>query len=785
MQITALQKRNEENTENTKNVKKLPLSSRSAYVSACQDYSSAFPDWNEAFQLTWELEDNTEALANRRFIDLRKIEVEFKKDISLAVKNLVDANFCLPISNYSFVSKDIHGLQYKEQNVFYQVLKDVHTGKRYIESLRGILLGGADHLSVPLSAIVVYRGLPFLAQALAPLESVVHNSQEIITKEIEESIRTTSISLNVPLPEHVHCCVNKGSDGRYYVVSTNATTIPLVVTELEPPLQRCEMLLSPFAPLAYPVSTTMNNVLHFLKAPALISAVRTIGLTAPSTGDTLRRAIFCQSQQNRLCAILHFFGINLVFLPLLLGTCQPTRHCQECVAEAWDNVKRVIGIEILSRTIKSMFYKLCSADRMLGGNKAQKNLSRSIQWGLQEPLQDNSIPNAYSCSTDHVFRKFCTDPMLLSETADLLETCRKHCVETIVSRVCILVGIRKEKAEDTKLIWEPVQKGQLVPRLACPQVQRYWAAAGTENKADSFSTDDSTPLGLWSKFHELVFWSPLFARWYLWKGNDDKCLEIEKESLVTVKAILKLLHGRSSKKSLNEFASFPSASLVHLRLFFTHIQSLFLSKHPQNTVQGCALMPTFLDEAKQCSVNNLVLAKYHIRFGCFILGLKNWTEDGNTEAARHFAKAESLIPMSFRDYFSARLYLQACFGILHCDLDFSSNGALISGVSASKSLLEKLIQRAMILIKNLKPTEQVVEYLWKLGLEVGNQRIRMFLEGVTLLTRAVEMVKQIPNSRISKDVLTKDLLELYSFWNENKYKSYCDQLGPSSVLPVL
>lgn len=779
----------QKNLERVKDTNKLSISFRTAYVKTCQEYSRTFPDWNEAFQLTWELEDSTEDLAKRRFMDLRRIETEFKKEIAQAVKSIVDRNFRLPVSNYSFVSKDKHGLQYQERNVFYQVLNDVKTGKRYLESLRGILLSGSPDLSVPLSEIVVYRGLPFLAQALAPLQSLLHNGQDVVNEEISEIIRITSAASNLPLPEYIQCSVYQARDGRRYVTSTNTATIPLVVTELEAPLQRSEMLLSPLAPLIHPVTTTMNNVFNSLKSPELIYSIRTLGRIPTLTDNEHSTKVFHQEQQNRLCAIMHYFGINLMLLPLLLGTCLPTLHCRDSVAQIWDDVKRVIGVELLARTIKNKFYILSSANRLVGDEKAQENLSRSILWGLQGSTSDSCKCNFNSSSTDQVFRKFCTDPNLLKETAEILENCRTHSVETIVSRVCILVGVKKGNAVDSKLSWEPVQKGQLFPRLLSPEVQRYWAAVTRkkeqESKAISSEKGANAVLELRMKLHKLVFWNPLLARVHLWKNNHTQCVQIQKTSLLAIKQLQKEGHEFLSKTPNHELESFPSTSFLHLRFLYTHIHSLFQSRKPQNAIQGCALIPVFLDESKKLKVSALALSQYHIRFGCLLLGLKSWTQDANIEAARHFVTAESLIADSFRDYLAVRLYIQACFGILHCDLDFSSKCPLVSGVYASKSLLEKLMHHSIILANRVDPTEQFVEYLWTLGLEVGSAKIQMFHEGVKLLTKAHEMAKQVPNCRVSQDIIMNDLLQMYCTWNEGKYKQYCSQVTSSSALPSL
>lgn len=775
------QQKCEESFDENRDTHRSLMSFRREYVNACQEYSAAFPDWNEAFQLTWELDDSTEVLAQRRYADLRRIEIKFKEEVSLAVKRLVDANFCLPVSNYSFSSMDCHGLQFKEGNVFFQVLHDVSTGKHYLDSLRGVLLSRVDDISVPLCALLVYRGLPFLVQALAPLRFLVHNGQDVMNEDVAENIRIISATINVPLPEYIQFCVYEGRDSRQYVVSTNISTIPLVVTDLEAPLQRSEMLLSPFLRLAHPVTTTMNNILSCLKAPDFIFSVRSIGRIFTLSSSAEITKVLHQEQQNRLCAVLHYFGINLAVLPLLLGTCKPSENCREEIVEVWDDVKRVIGVELISRTIKNNFYSLSSADRNVGGSKAQSNLSRSIQWGLMDATPDRNSSSYFTSCTHQIFRKYCTNPSLLKEILDILQHCRKHSVGTIVSRVSILVGAKKERNKSLHISWAPIHKGQLVPRISCPEVQRFWAAAAKKQQVEPISTagskDNHTFFFCYNKLHNLAFWSPLRARVYLWKNNIAKCLEIQRQSFLSAKEVLKEIKMVSQKKSQKEFLSLPSSSFLYLRFLFSHIHSLILSKYPPNGIKGCSLIPFLLDEAEKSTANSLTLAKYHVRCGCLVLGLKHCISDASTEAAKHFAKAESILSSSVDDVFVGRLYIQACFGILHCDIDFTRNSPLISEVSATNNLLEKLIHRALSPATYIEPSEQFVEYLWKLALEIGNATIKMYHEGVQLLNKALQMTKRIPRCRITQEVILKDLLKMYCSWNEKKYKQYCSQLS--------
>lgn len=769
-----------ENFEENGDTHRFLMSFRSGYVNACQEYSSSLPDWNEAFQLTWELEDSTEALAQRRYADLRRIETKFKEEVSLAVKRLVDADFCLPVSEYFFLSKDCHGLQFKEGNVFYQVLHDVSMGKRYLDSLRGVLLSRVDDISVPLCALLVYRGLPFLVQALAPLRFLVHDGQDVVNEDVAENIRIISATINVPLPEYIQFCVYEGRDSRRYVVSTNSTTIPLVVTDLEAPLQRSEMLLSPFLRLVHPVATTMSNTFSCLKAPEFVYSVRSIGRIVTLSSSTEITKVLHQEQQNRLCAVLHYFGINLALLPLLLGTCRPSENCRKEIVEVWDDVKRVIGVELISRTIKNSFYSLSSADRNVGGNKAQRNLSRSIQWGLKDATPDSHSSSDFASCTHLIFRKYCTDPFLLKEILEMLQYCRKHCIGTIVSRVCILVGAKKERNDSLHVLWVPIHKAQLVPRISCPEVQRFWASAGKKQQepiSTTGSKENHTFLTCYNKLHNLAFWNPLRARVLLWKNNITKCLEIQRESFLSVNEVLKEIKTVSQKKFQKEFLSWPSTSYLYLRFLFSHIHSLFLSNFPPNVIEGCNLIPFLLDEAEKSKVNRLTLAKYHVRCGCQLLGLKHFISGANIEAAKHFVMAESILSFFVDDAFVGRLYIQACFGILHCDIDFSDESSRISEVTATSNLLDNLSHRALALATSIEPSEQFVEYFWTLALEIGNAKIKMFHEGVQLLTKALQMIKRIPRCRIAQEVILKDLMQMYCSWNEKKYKQYCSQLS--------
>lgn len=58
---------------------------------------------------------------------------------------------------------------YRVNNIFYRVLPDSRSGRNYIASLRNILSSSSTLLTVPLTVMFHYRGMPILAQALIPL----------------------------------------------------------------------------------------------------------------------------------------------------------------------------------------------------------------------------------------------------------------------------------------------------------------------------------------------------------------------------------------------------------------------------------------------------------------------------------------------------------------------------------------------------------------------------------------------------------------------------------------
>lgn len=749
---------------------------RDVYAEHCAQYVAGKADWNESFQQAWELDDSAEMVAVRRQDDLDRIGRAFEEEVATMTVKLVQSRFAAPVAGaLSMVPQDAHGLHFLDGNVLYRVMKDVATARRFLQALQGILLGRTEGLTVPLSVLVVYRGIPVVAQALTDLLS--NEPENVLEGELMEEMRLVAAKINVPLPECIRCLVYRGRDGRRYVSSTNTTTIPVDVSELEGPLQRREMLLSVDRPPTM-VSTTLDNTLAVLQRHDFLLALRKLA-TAGMSSSVL-------DAQSALCATLHFYGVNIQFLPLVLDSGRPSHDAESETKEAWRQLKKTIGVELIARCIKKEFYLSAQAQRQECGDDAADAhrllvaVTRVFQEEKNKPLPQNSVTRTtLETYVDTVLRCFTTTPAIVSELAGTLHYCRQHCKEEVMNRVCVLVGA---ESDGQSLCWVPLVKYTVVPVLLHPRVRCSHAALEEERvKHDRCKGISMDPLVVkHEQLREAVYWGPLRAQFHRWRDSEEEAMNIQRESIHLLKRLIegKVTENgrasthfvRSSHRDVGQNTSphdVPSP-LLYLRAILELSQTLFGTKKLSLVVEGYELLQEYLDGLKALPASGVTQARAHIRAGCLLLGVTSIIKDASREAYLHFAAAEKLIP-SASSAVGAKLYIQSGLGLLRCSTANAS--------SVFQSELKPLLERGMHFAGFVEPTDGFVEYLWELGMELSSARHQLYDESVKILTKALGMLKTLgASSRLDPNALTRDLITTYRAWDTEKYGEYCDQL---------
>ncbi|EPY32936.1 hypothetical protein AGDE_08434 [Angomonas deanei] len=697
------------------------------YVECCGNFSSAFCNWNEAFQLAWEMDDSTVELARCRQRELYRVEKAFESEAVQGTMKLVSMEKGAPRQ----LPKQL--LCYRDKNIFYRILPDNRTGRHYVSSLRGVLQSRSNILTVPLSSFFVYKGTPVLAMALIPLpkeptklhgEGVAYRNEEIAAE-----IEFISEALNTPLPDYIIAEVYESLDGRQYVTETNVTNIALDdASLLYGPLKRPEMLAQCSC-----VTATCEDTLSVLQNPAVTGALRDI-LNVPAA-----------QRQKLLCDTLHFHGINLC---LLKGVLEAYRSCYGDADQEWAEMKSCVAVEMLARTIKQEFYLEAQSKRLgLDDVALSKCFALHLKDGLESKEEEKFIPL--------VMKKFAI-ANVNNEDAELINAffeARDYARSAVVERVSLLVGARAAlptSAESTptaasrnslsmpkkSVFWVPLIAGRITPRVCDPKM--------ILSTAPVYLTVET------SYGHSLTWVQPLLARAAVWQGAHPEALRITRES---VRALEKT-YGASSPRCLQ-----------NQRLL---CKLLFSVPTIDNIREGSAVLVAMLKGLEQ-RASDLTRAKFHIEVGGWLLGATRSLPSLTEEALHHYQAAGKLLPSHLRSSYGAWLFIQPSLGQLRC------RQTAVGRNLTSLPPIQSLISDAVYLSKIIAPADYFVEYLWELGVELGLNG--HYEEATNILTTAISMSKQISDSQLDFEALLQDTYKVYSSWDPAKYGDYCETLS--------
>lgn len=676
-----------------------------AYLECCSSFSSRLTNWNDAYQLALEMEGTTSQQAVTRQAEIYRVEKWFEAEIQSIIRHLLledpEAPRQLPRHHHC----------YCEGNVFLRVFPDCRSGRNYVASLRGVIQSSSRRLTVPLACMVVFRGIPVLAQALVhlpPGAPKLHGSGVAPNAAVAAEMSFIADALNIPLPVHPLLEVYEGCDGRWYVTRTNITTIPLDDSALlNSPVKRQEMLV-----LCGCVTSSCDDTLRVLKNPSVVAALEAI-LSEPP-----------ERQQQLLCDTLHFYGVNLC---LLKGVADALRIGSSPLQLT--RLLPILAVEMLARTVKQNFYLKVQA-KDLGMDDVDINKCFAVQ--LHSALDTGSTFLASLMRKYAIANYEGGDSFLV---AALKEACEQR-RQAIVERVSILIGARSVDTDGTgdaarrTISWAPRPPRHVYPRLSDPSMIQ---------SLDVLYRGGVTT----NELHEMAFCLPIRVRAAMWESRWGDALHVAQETAQRAER----RHGPDAPQSLE-------ASRMFCRLLF-RVPSI------ENVREGCALLIGIL-ERYAAEGNPIVLARMHIDAGCWMLTTIG-TVDLVAEAAMHFAAAEQLIPGSMCCASGAWLHVQPRLGQLRCRKMLAE---------PQRVPVQALADDALLLAKVVIPADYFVEYLWELGMELAVDR--SYEQAAKILTAAVGLCKKVGSSHLNLAALQNDTLGVYRAWDPDKYSAYCD-----------
>ncbi|KEG13532.1 hypothetical protein DQ04_00951080 [Trypanosoma grayi] len=620
-----------------------------AFVSVCAEFSSSYRNWNAEFQLAWEMEDNTISQAESRMEALRRVEEEFVAEAVYTVRQIVTLDDDGPRELPKFLQC------YRVDNIFFRVLPDSRSGRNYVASLRGVLQSRTRLMTVPLSCMLFYRGMPVLAQALVPMPrqpTRLYGADSTNDKEVEAEIVQISEALNIPLPDDIICNVYQGLDGRWYCTSTNITTIPISQSlPTGSALKRQEMLVFCAA-----VTSGPEDVLAVLRAPPVLDAL------------TQLKDLSQEHAQAQLCDTLHFYGVNFCFLKDVLSTFVALRANDTGTVRA---LETCVAVEMMARAIKQEFYLRVQANRTAYDDATlQNDIARHIARCLDER-------QFKQCFVPVLKRKYNVSSKE-NNIIDLCNNTRLSKRHDIIARLSILVGARSHEpdaASGNRIAWLPRSHSSVVPLLSDPSTAAVLAAQYNVTK----TTDG----------HMYAFCLPLQSKVASWENKFGNALQYARLVAKEVKA----RHGQSS--------------LPHLYALRNLCELLFSSNSVELLTEGRKHLGNML-HGFRTKAGPLTMLRRYVESGCWLLGASAII-DLKEKALRHFESAAQLVPAYLRSDAGAWLYIRPFLGVLRCKQAMRPQVHVdISAIVADTKKLATLVT----------PAVYFVEYLWELGMEL-------------------------------------------------------------------
>ncbi|ORC89837.1 uncharacterized protein TM35_000101050 [Trypanosoma theileri] len=680
------------------------------FLASCADITRHGRDWNAEFQLAWEMEDNTVSQAESRLEALRRVEREFVADAVRTVKQIVTLDDDGPREMPKFLQC------YRVDNIFFRVLPDSRSGRNYVASLRGVLQSRTRLLTVPLSCMLFYRGMPVLAQALVPmprLPTQLYGADCANNHEVEAEILHMADALNIPFPDGT-LEVYEGLDGRFYLTNSNSTLTPLFVDDTI--MKRQEMLR-----ICSHVSDGHNDTLSVLDNIEVLDAIVRACMDSESRSvvDSLRN----------VSEILHSFGVNLCLLKQVMRKIAESKKYDMVILR---QVNEFICVEMLARSVKQEFYlevqgkRVAYDDEVLGATLSKRMGDVFANVDVFQSRFLEVVAKKYGVVDED------------DDIIQLLTTVRSTRKADIVARVCALLGVTIEKTGGNRsdMTWHANVNARVIPQLADPREMRILA-----EKYRTIFTQES---------HRYAFCFPVRWKVACWEGRYDEALDLVHETATA------------------QYKRYGEQAIVTLYARRSECEVCFATMQKKCIAEGRSLFPGVMKgfEELTCLVTQ---GRRHIEYGFWILRVALVYQQDDLvvyrscveEAVEHFYKAIEKLPAYLKSEHGSWLHLQPYKGLLQCK-------QLLPSCSVNtKELVEHSIELSTI----GWASDFFMLYLWDLSLQLETEG--RYEEAIRVLLTAITVSKKKPTVSLDLPTLLLDAAHIYRSWDQEKYCEHC------------
>ncbi|XP_010697690.1 hypothetical protein LPMP_161630, partial [Leishmania panamensis] len=662
------------------------------------------------------MENHSSEQAALRMRILYQIERDFEEEAAGTIVKIVRLEKDMPAELLNFVQC------FRVRNVFFRVLPDSRSGRNYIASLRGILQSDSHLLSVPLSTMFYYRGMPVLAQALVPMTTRprrLYGANSTNDVEVEAELTFIAEALNIPLPDN-SMEVYEALDGRYYVTNSNATLTPLFVDDTI--MKRQEMLR-----VCPEVSEGADNTMEVLDDGALQETV--LQICTNSTPATTSAAL------TQVCEFLHARGVNLCLLKQLV---RRLLFASNYDLRAVEQAVQLLSCEMLCRALKQEFYI-----EIQGKRTAYDELFLTRTLSKYFALVFAPSPQFRAKFLDVVSKKY----GITAEDGDLMDilvSFRKEWKQRIMDRVCHLLGatIRKENGV-VHVTWRPFANSSVIPRLVEPAVAIQLAAM--------YSHVRTGPP------HSYAFCLPLCCKVACWQRNFSEALSLAHEAATAQEA--------------------RTGALQLIRLMMERVvcHVSFKTRDWPCIQDGRSRFPAVLAGYEQWA-GPKTQGRRCIEYGFWLVDVAEALMEAPAElrscveeAVHYFYKAIARLPDYLRSDHGAWLHLQPYMGLLRCK-------KLLPSCSVDT---RALVQHSVELSKLGWASDFFIDYLRELGRQLeyeGN-----FADAIQVLLTAISLSKEKPTFTADLHTLLMDVAHIYRSWDLRLHSDACIELTNEAI----
>ncbi|KAG5482092.1 hypothetical protein LSCM1_05811 [Leishmania martiniquensis] len=686
------------------------------YLAACAEITPKGRNWNAEFQLAWEMENPTIEQAELRMRLLHQLERDFEQEAVRTVVKIVQLEKDMPAELLNFVQC------FRVRNIFFRILPDSRSGRNYIASLRGILQSDSRLLSVPLSTMFYYRGMPVLAQALVPMTTQpkrLYGANSTNDAEVGAELTFIAEALHIPLPDS-SMEVYEALDGRYYVTNSNATLTPLFVDDAI--MKRQEMLR-----VCPEVVEGADNTMEVLDDEALQDTVLQVCCsTTPATVSTTL---------TQVCECLHARGVNLCLLKQVVRRLMFANHYD---TRAVEQAVQLLACEMLCRSLKQEFYieiqgKRTAYDELFLTRTLSKYFALIFAPSSQFRANFfNVVSKKYGITSED------------RDLIDVLVSFRAEWKSRIMDRVCHLLGatIRKENGA-LHVTWRPFANASVIPRLVDPEVAMHLAAVYGRTRTDP-------P-------HWYAFCLPLRWKVACWQRNFSEALSLVWENATAQEKragplqLIRLMMERSVC-----YVSFQTRDWPHIQ-------------------DGRSRFPAVLAGYEQWA-SQKTQGRRCIEYGFWLVDMAQALTEAPAqlrscveEAVHYFYIAIARMPAYLRSEHGAWLHLQPYIGLLRCK-------KLLPSCSVDTCAL---VQHSVELSKVGWASDFFIDYLRELGQQLqyeGN-----FEAAIQALLTAVSLSKAKPTFAADLHTLLMDAAHVYRSWDLRMHADACIALTKEAI----